>query len=495
MVKTEYLWKTIDMTKSLISMLFLSTFGFGQSSIVWEPEIPVADGSVYGNLRPRVVLTSTNVPLVVFSKISNGSVHAARWNGSSFNTPIALLPQGESAYVASWTGPDVASKGDTVIVVYKDSDLENGRIYSLRSTDGGISFSDTIHVDSHPAGVTWLPALDLDENGNPSVIYMGHDPVWLHPRYFVTHSTDQGLTYQPEMDIAVALPDEACDCCPAEYVINGDRHALLFRNNAANIRDIYAIYSSDDGISYPVLENIDQLDWNVNSCPSTAPHGLLRDTDLITVSASKASGEYRVYLSKSTANTDLNFVSRIEMTPPVNLNGIQNYPRISGKGDSVFLVWQESEGSAMDIMCAFTTGNDLNDLLTTKHTVNANTTSSQTNPDIVYRDGTVHLVYQDAFTGDVIYRKGILGSAGLSEADESNDLTPFPNPTNNGLVELRGVNSNAELRVLDVTGKELKTTIHRENDSVLIDLSAYDEGMYFLVISGQGRTFIRTLIK
>ena len=469
------------MKKILFLTFLFHAACFGQGTISWEPEIPVADGSVYGNLRPRIVLTADNTPLVVFSKSSSGDVHAARWNGSGFDSPIRLNPTDKHAYVATWTGPDVAAKGDTVIVVYKDSDLENGHVYSVRSSDGGITFSDTIRVDSHPAGVAWLPALDIDENGDPSVIYMGHDPVWVHPRYFVTHSTDQGLSYEPEMDIAASLPNEACDCCPAEYVINDHRHVVLFRNNASNIRDIYGIYSYDDGLSYPVFQDLEQLNWDILSCPSTAPHGLLRENDLLTVSSSAASGEYRVSISKSTADTDLTYDTRIAMTPPLNTNGIQNYPRITGKGDTVVVVWQESEGSAMDIMCALTTQNVLNDLLGTKHTVNTNTSSSQSNPDVVYKDGMVHLVFQDALTGDVIYKRGVIGTAGKIE-QTIKQLVLFPNPSLSGKFLLKGAKTIDCLSVSDEFGKRVEATIEMYHDSLSIDLSEFANGIYELTI-------------
>ena len=470
----------INMRVAIILLLLIPFTGTSQHTIHWESEVVVCEGTIYGNLRPRLVLTADNTPLVVFSKGSTGKVFSARWTGSGFATPTDLLPNGESAYVATWTGPDVAAEGDTVVVVYKQNDLENGHVYTIRSTDGGITFSDTIRTDSHLAGVAWLPSLEMDENGNPSVIYMAHDPIWVHPRYFVTHSLDQGLTYQPEMDIASSIPNEACDCCPAEYVIEGNQHALLFRNNASNIRDIYAIYSADDGVSYSGYTNVDQLNWNITSCPSTGPDGIFNNSDLYTVFASRASGNYRVYISSSSTSSGINFQSRTMMEPPVNVTGSQNFPRIDGSNDTIVMIWQESETSNSEIYASVTTSADVNELVSSKGMVNVSTAGAQSNPDIAYADGFVHAVFQDASTGNVIYRRGIIGVAGVSE-QIPDPIDVYPNPNETGAYLLNGITE--VIGVFDVTGKAIDHELNTIDGQLMIELMNSEKGIYYLLIA------------
>ena len=77
----------------------------------------------------------------------------------------------------------------------------------------------------------------------------------------LVHSLNKGLSFENEMEITLNIPQEACDCCPAEYVISGNQHALLYRNNDANIRDIYAVYSDDDGANYSSYVNVNDLNW------------------------------------------------------------------------------------------------------------------------------------------------------------------------------------------------------------------------------------------
>ncbi|NDC29064.1 MAG: hypothetical protein EBZ94_06980, partial [Crocinitomicaceae bacterium] len=175
---------------------FLSVVLWSQPIISWEEEIFVTQTNQFGNTRPRITLAANDVPVVIFGKTSTGLLYTARLNGSSFDTPVTLLPGTVSSYLTTWTGPDIASKGDTVIAVFKAMSMDLGKVYALRSIDGGITFSDTIRVDNHDSGHAWMPSLDMDENGNPSIVYMAHDASMTNPRYNVVHSIDQGITYQ-----------------------------------------------------------------------------------------------------------------------------------------------------------------------------------------------------------------------------------------------------------------------------------------------------------
>lgn len=470
------------MKNSLLLLLcILSYNSISQTLIYWETEISVADGTIYGNVRPRISLAANGIPVVLFGKSSNGSLHTARLNGTSFSTPVDIHPVSMETYLTSWTGPDLASKGDTLIAVFKAQPIETGHVYSVRSTNGGITWSDTIRTDSHTnGGAAWMPSLDMDEIGNPSVIYMAHDPVMINPRYVVTHSNDQGQSYQQEMEITASIPQEACDCCPAEYVIDGSNHAMLYRNNDNNIRDIYAVYSDNDGVSFNQNANVDNLNWSIFSCPSTGPHALFNNGNLISVYASKASGSNRVYISETSLNPIFSFGSRTMMTPPLNSNGFQNYPRISGENDTIVMVWQEGETSNPEIFSALTTSGSISEMLTTKALVNINTTGSQTNPDIVYANGKVHLVYQDSYTGDVIYKRGVIGTLNVSD-NEIPELSIYPNPNTTGYFQIKTDSpSDINFQLTDAIGKEYPFEITISGSEIILNIENAQCGTYFL---------------
>lgn len=478
------------LTGLMLLVVTNSTVLLSQEVIIWNNEISVADGATYGNLRPRIVLTGNNVPLVVFSHSGTKQIYAARWNGSGFNTPINLLPAGMTAYVLSWTGPDVAAKGDTVVVVFKANPIDNGNVYAVRSVDGGQSFSDTVRVDDHDAGVAWLPSLDMDENGNPSVVYMAHDSLWVHPRYVVAHSTNTGLSFEPSMDISSSIPDEACDCCPAEYVIKGNREVLLYRNNEANVRDIFGVYSDDFGQSYNSFTQLNGLNWVVNSCPSSGPHGMFRANDLISVSMSRASGNTRVYLTQTNVGSTLGTSVDFMMTPPANASGAQNFPRISGNEDTIVVAWQESDPSNPEVFCGYTTTGNLSEILSSKQMVNNGTTSSQTNPDVIFNAGIVHYVFQDAASGTVIYKKGTFGTLQLNEKEE---LVPevYPNPFKEHLV-MKGA-AGMQFEILALTGEIVLDG--RVGDDETFHFFNLEAGSYFIALKSEKGKYIIPIYK
>ena len=458
---------------------FLSVVLWSQPIISWEEEIFVTQTNEFGNTRPRICLTAQDIPLVVFGKASSGFLYSARLDGSLFNTPLPLLPDNMASYLTNWTGPDVASNGDTVIVVFKAQPMNFGKVYSLRSLDGGLTFSDTIRVDNHPLGHAWLPSLDIDENSNPSVVYMAHDLNGMNPRYNVVHSLNKGLSYENEMEITLTIPQEACDCCPAEYVINGNQHALLYRNNDANIRDIYAVYSDDDGANYSSYVNVNDLNWTLNSCPSTGPHGIFNNGKLLTASASAASGKYRAYLSEVATSPSLVLQSQTMMTPPGNINGAQNYPRISGKNDTIVLIWQESSPSNNDIFAGITVSGSIQELVNSKAIVNDSTLGSQSNPDIIYANGKIHCVFQDAISGKVIYKRGIISMNSISQIPDQ-DIIVFPNPLSTSLT----IQSNlltSSYKIYNVLGEIVQTGVLTSLQTE-VNLSALPNGTYQLTI-------------
>lgn len=478
---------------SLSIMLFFSTFSLAQL-IQWEPEIIVADGAVYGNGRPRATLVG-NDPVVLFGKPGvDENLFIARWNGSGFNTPVAILPSSTSSYLTEWTGPDLDSYGNTLIATFKLEPLEVGKVYSVRSTDGGQTFSDTIRVDDHPQGVAWMPSMAMDMNGNPIVTYMAHDAAWTNPRYVVVRSTDGGLTYGAEIDVTSAITPEVCDCCPAELAVNGNKTALLFRNNESNIRDIYAASSNDGGSTFPFYDNLDELNWSIAACPSTGADGCYANNRLLTAFASAASGKYRVYVSASTVDGPIGFEDRMQVPEPDLPNGSQNYPRISAAGDTLVMAWKESVFGNQEIFCSISLPglNPLLALSSYKQQSNETTAGLQTNPEVIYKNGFVHLFYQDNGGGNLIYRRGVIStSLGLDEAASS--LSVYPNP-NEGSFYMASNLGN--LSLMDGMGRAIPFTRVAEGERMHISLTNVVSGIYFLNATHDGhpmstRIFIR----
>ncbi len=480
-------------TAILVLALIISAQVFAQSVIFWEPEIAVSDGFTYGNFRPRATVVDGDVPVVIYGKSGSDNLFISRWNGSGFDAPVAILPNGTSAYLADWTGPDIASKGDTVIAVFKLNPMESGNIYSVRSVDGGVTFSDTIRVNSDETGNPWLPSMSIDQDGNPVVAHMTHDGAWTDPRYVIVNSVDAGVTYTNQMEI-INVSGEACDCCPAEMIVDNQRHLLLFRNNDGNIRDIHGVLSLDGGSTYPFQENLDQLNWSIAGCPATGPHGVFIGDELITAYTSGAEGAFKVYLSSSNVSSALTYNSRTPMAPAQLASDTQNYPRISTSNDTTVMVWAERETGNTEIFysLALTAANAVDSLTGNKWKANITTTGVQTTPEIIYKNGFVHLFYSDKFSGDVIYRRGVINSL-LSVSELTKEDAIFPNPSSDGFVRLNQVGS--VVSVTNTLGGNVEFSTSSDNTGLELQIVRPVKGIYFVsYIHSNGQQYTEKLL-
>ena len=116
------------------------------TGVVWGSPINVGVGATHNNIFPRLTLTSNDIPLVIWEDNSPAVIYSARKTGATFSTPIAINGGG-IPYVATWTGPEIGSSGDTAFVVFMTA-IANAKSYSVRTIDGGLTFSDTIRIDN-----------------------------------------------------------------------------------------------------------------------------------------------------------------------------------------------------------------------------------------------------------------------------------------------------------------------------------------------------------
>lgn len=463
---------------TLAAFLILTLGVFAQNGIVWEPEMVVSDGTTFGHLRPRATVVG-NSPVVVYGSGGMENVYISRWNGSGFDTQ-SVLPTGTSAYMASWTGADIASKGDTVIAVFKMNPMETGHVYIVRSVDGGVTFSDTIRANTWDGGNSWMPSMDIDANGNPVISMMIHNNTWNNPRYALVHSTDAGLTFGPTEDIASSVPGEACDCCPSEVVIDGSKEILMFRNNDANVRDIFGVLSNDGGATFPYSENVDNTNWIISACPSTGMDAVFSGNNLYTVYASAAEGIYRVFLTKSDVSIGLDFTERTKVLVPDPSNGTQNYPTISGENDTIVMAWEERINFNKEVYYAVSIpGQDpMVALSSYKWQANDSTLGTQTNPEILYKNGYVHLFFQDDYTGDLIYKRGQIDvNLGANELSKSN-LQLMPNPSTNGQMHVSG--ATAIRSIIDASGAHVSFDARQHGESIEVTAEHIQSGIYFV---------------
>jgi len=475
-------------------LLLLSSNLFAQSGITWNATTNVNMMSSYGNNHPRVVLDRSGDPMVLWGNPGGDDTYFAKWNGSGFTTPL-LINTGIDVFAASWAGPDIAAHGDTVYVVVKQSPEMTNFAYLYASYNGGTSFGSAVQLDVNLAdSISRFPVVTTDDVGHPVVSYMKIDPAMDNARWVVTRSNDFGATFGIDVLASNWSGGDVCDCCPGQIICEGNTVAMMYRDNASNIRDMWCGISTDAGSSFDGGFGLDNPDWMLMMCPSSGPDGVIIGDTLHSVLMSGFTGDYLVYYSKSS----INGMANSSVTPITGLLpslNSQNYPRIATDGSAVGIVWKQSIGGQSQLPLLFT-NNINNGFPSGFDTVDLN---DVTNADIAIRDGMIHIVWEDPTSGTVRYRSGSFSSTMGIEGGNNNEMVSvFPNPTT-GIVSVQIANNysgNAEMNITDLLGKNISTGIVTlSNGKVVTDISGLNTGIYLLDVVVNGDHFVTQIVK
>jgi hypothetical protein len=105
------------------------------------------------------------------------------------------------------------------------------------------------------------------------------------------------------------------------------------------------------------------------------------------------------------------------------------------------------------------------------------TTGTQTNPEIIYKNGMVHLFFQDNSTGDLLYRRGTIDlNLGLSENIASIGI--YPNPSSDGKFTIEGSVTVGEVQ--NISGATVEFSVKMNNGSTILNLENAPSGLYFI---------------
>jgi len=468
-----------------------------QTGITWTSSQPISSPA-FGNNHPRITIDRTGNPLIVWGKSANHSVNFSKWNGSAFTTPLQINPPGSEVATDTWMGPQIASFGDTVYVVYKEypEAPDSAHIFCAHSFDGGSTFSSPVRVSYIADSICRFPTVTTDLNGNPIVGFMKFDPNFGNARWVVTTSTDFGFSFSADVLASGWSGSGAlvCDCCPGTVTASDNTVAMVYRDNLSNLRDSWAGISSNSGQSFTEGISIDQNNWIINSCPSTGPDGVIIGDSLYSVFMNGAGGSAAVYFSAAPLNPASN-------TTSWQLNGntpglaYQNYPRIDHFNNAVAVVWKQVVSSTDQCVLRFspdiTTG-----LPSMYDTIDL---GNITNTDVAVSAGNVYVVWQDNNTGNVNFRSGSYTPTNTSiHSIESNAISLFPNPVQNGTVEvtLSYTPVNPELILYNAIGKQLPVSfISSAANTLSFEVSDLPSGVYFLTVSDSNGRFVTKFIK
>ena len=330
--------------KYIFFFLLLPLFSFAQFLNSSIPYI-LSSGPSEGYERPRVVVTANNSPFVIWSKPSTPkAIKARKWNGNSFDSAFDLV--NADLMPTGFIGPEISAKGDTVFLIFESLLHNNHVIYLKRSFDGGLTFSDTIRVsDNSNTHKFAMPNISVREDGNPVVSYMECLPNWTDWKQVVKTSFNLGMSFSPATDVSALASGEPCDCCQSTLVTNGNSVYLLFRNNDNNVRNTYIAKSTDDGLTFSDTQDLDDINWVLNACPTSSPVGAVIGDSIMVVRRNGGSGVNELY--KSNVNKDdlqKSYFSQVESSG----SSLQDKAEIATDLNNFVSVWDENRNGNKD---------------------------------------------------------------------------------------------------------------------------------------------------
>ncbi len=441
----------------LLTASLCSLASFSQT-LNWTNEVTVAMGSMYGNVRPRVATTTANIPLVVWGGgMSTEPLYYARGNGAGFGMAMALTPTNVDPTVMTWQGHDVGSNGNTVYVVFKREPEMMNNIYVKKSSDGGVTWSDTVRVDGMNGPYTRFPSIAVTDAGNPAVMFMSFDMSWNSATYVVSNSTDGGQTFPMPVDASGVGGSYVCDCCPGYLTTDGTNQAAAWRRNDNNRRDMWAGISTNSGTTFPTGIDVDDSDWMLSSCPSSGPSPHLSGDSLYTMYMSGAGGNNRIYISTFSISSQMEGFT-MELASNISSTADQNYPFVAGNGDTMMVVWQQLDGTNLNTYYSWSLTGAAG-LVDNAVLLNTSTAGMQQNPHVAYSDGMFHVVFTDMASGNVLYKSATIVPNGIGENYPLMSMRAFPNPSDaNVTLDLSASGGQTHtITVRDISGRVVET--------------------------------------
>jgi len=403
--------------KPFLFFLLLPIFSFGQYLNPSTPYI-LSSGPSEGYERPRVVITANNSPFVIWSKPSTPkAIKARKWNGTSFDNAFDLV--NADLVPTGFIGPEIAAKGDTLYLIFESLLHNNHVIYLKGSFDGGLTFSDTVRVSGNSnTNYFFMPNVAVMKDGNPVISYMVSDSTGY--KQIVRASLDFGNTFSAEADVSALAPGEPCDCCQSTLVTKGNNDVfLLFRNDDGNVRNTYIAQSTDNGLTFTATQDLDDINWVLNSCPTSSPVGAVLGDSIMVIRRNGGSGVNELYKSNvSTDDLQKSYFIQVESAG----SSLQDKAEIATDLNNFVTVWQENRNGNKE--CFYSViGSDGKGLYSGIISDTA-TFGHKMEPDITYGGpfaGTFSVVYSAANTQQVhfVYAP-LISVTAINETPDSN---------------------------------------------------------------------------
>ncbi|PCI99852.1 MAG: hypothetical protein COB15_03445 [Flavobacteriales bacterium] len=476
-----------------MKQLLLITIIFLQSTILFSQtnEIIVNNDFQYGFNRPRITLLSNNTPFVLWGKPgSSPKVYGTKLVGGNFTAPVQIVPNSMQPRVGSYDGPNIVSYNDSIYVVWGNENAANHHVFLNRSTDGGNSFGPAIQTDTVAVGDNIeYPGVSISNDGTLGIYFIKSDASWNNPRQSLIISSDRGNSFSKDSTVNSFAPGIPCECCQGSMEMQDTNWIFYYRNNVGNIRNTYSLVSKNTGLSFNNSYELDLVNWNIMSCPNSGPEGHINGNKSFTSWMSAGSGNSRVlYATVDIVTGTVSPATYIDASVGASVN--QNYPCVSGSGDTIAVVWQDNRFIFSHIFTSISTdgGQTFSGSILLSDT---SIISSYNAPDVAYANGIFHYVWKS--NSKVIYKSTTLPIllSTLNEQTENINLKLYPNPASTELT----INTELAIQkisIFDVSGKIIRSLTPATNT---INISDLKNGTYFIEVKGKEKILTQKFVK
>ncbi|HLP94476.1 MAG TPA: T9SS type A sorting domain-containing protein [Saprospiraceae bacterium] len=471
---------------SCFFLLCISEMVSAQTQVIWSDSLVVASTNLPVT-APRIAFLPNGAPIVSWGTSSNNGsqVWCASMENGGFLPAVPVVQSPNQPILFGFGGYDMAVFKEEVHIVFEQ--LQSG-IWHTKSLDGGQTFNDAVLVQGPvTGGYATIASIATDEVGNPIISYIRDKNGAV---YEVRQSTNGGASFGDPVIANLPAPGgEVCECCSSDLLVSGDSVWLIFRNNNQNLRDIWVSRSTNHAASFDLATDVDETDWQINTCPISGPRMARSGDSIATVWMSQSTGLSKVYASTLHAG-DMSAGIQVGFpTAPGNLVN-QTFPDVAAHGDTVGVVFMEK---AREVVF-FHSVHGISQFQYPEQRFAVPNHTLQW-PTIAYRNGVFHLVYTDAAADKIFYRSGILtASSAVSTPSNGQSITIFPNPAAGGQFQLNS--PGMEMRQVQVYNQlgQLVYTWNGLSRELEIGLNNPPSGLYGVQIQTQEGLFYRSVI-
>jgi hypothetical protein len=244
--------------KKALSILLIAASFLPLTSWCAGANDEIAKGS-----QPQVAADSKGVIRVVFGREDRIYCVKSTDHGASFSTPV-LVAHIPGMHLGMSRGPQLASSANYSVITAIDK-LGDIHWFKLNNSSERWKNMGTVN-DLKRSAPEGLMSLAADKKDNFYAVWLDTRIGKSNQIYF--SSLTHNATHWSKNLSAYRSPDgHVCECCQPHIAVNGAEIAIMFRNWLNGSRDLYVARSLNSGVSFAAAQKLGVDTWKLNGCP------------------------------------------------------------------------------------------------------------------------------------------------------------------------------------------------------------------------------------